>query len=228
MRIGFLKKGTKGTQWRQARSGLTRVDVVAVLFAIFVLAILFVVVLPPRRPIHPPWIICAANLRQVEVALRVWENDAGPRMPSPEANAQTIGLNSGQIGWVNAMGISNITHLSKILICPMDRETPTTIDAVGNKIRISYFLNLDANESYPQQILSGDDNIAVSGVPVKSGIFEISSNTPISWTSTRHRHIGNIGLADGSVSQTTSTWLQTMAVYSFNGTPFVTNRFAIP
>jgi hypothetical protein len=34
----------------------------------------------------------------------------------------------------------------------------------------------------PQMILSGDDNFEISGVPVKSGLLELSSNAPISWT----------------------------------------------
>ncbi len=226
MRMGITEKGTKQTEARRGRSrGLTRLDVLlAVLLAILLLTILLPMVLPRR----PSRIICVSNLRQVSMAQRIWENDNGPGMPSLNTIKPTNGLNSGQIAWANAMGISNIVHSSKILICPRDRETPTTTDAAGNKIRISYFLNLDASESYPQQILDGDDNLATSGVPVTSGIFEVSSNTSFSWTSARHRHVGNIGLADGSVEQTTSSSLQNAAAYSFLGTPFFTNRFAVP
>jgi len=210
----------------QRSRGLTRPEVlVAVLLAIFLLTILFGMVMPPRRESR---ITCIANLREISTALRVWENDNAPGMPPLKNSEPTNGLNSGQIAWINATGISNIVHSSKILICPADRETPTTTDAAGNKIRISYFLNSDANEGYPQEILSGDDNLAAKGIPVKPGIFELSSNTPIAWTLARHRYGGNISLADGSVEQTTSSSLENAAVYSLNGTPLFTNRFAIP
>jgi prepilin-type processing-associated H-X9-DG protein len=58
--------------------------------------------------------------------------------------------------------------------------------------------------------LSGDDNFEISGVPVKSGVLELSTNmaaywldVPVDWTDTRHKpRLGNIGFADGSARET--------------------------
>jgi prepilin-type processing-associated H-X9-DG protein len=69
-------------------------------------------------------------------------------------------------------------------------------------------------------LLLGDDNFEIGGVPVKSGLLELSMNTPISWTAARHKFVGNIGLADGSVQQVTQDGLRSAFV--------VSNRLAIP
>ncbi|HEX7569749.1 MAG TPA: type II secretion system protein, partial [Verrucomicrobiae bacterium] len=83
---------------------------------------------------------------------------------------------------------------------------------------------VDANPKDPQMLLSGDDNFAISGIPVKSGLLEISSNTPIAWTSARHKFAGNIGLADGSVQQVSNSELTN----SLQPTGSATIRLAIP
>jgi hypothetical protein len=227
--------------------GLTRIDVVV---AVMLSALLFILLLAMALPVHEAFrrrseeINCVSNLRQVGL-----EDGSGSRRPWTgllETNADTVGLNAGQIAWINSVGISNFERsltsltLRKILQCPADKETPITTNVTGIEIRISYFLNPDATAAYPQQLLCGDDNFALGtpGEPVpvegfdspavKPGILLLSSNTLISWTRSRHGGIGNIGLADGSVCQVSSSALQNAAAYSVAGTPLTTNRLAIP
>jgi len=83
---------------------------------------------------------------------------------------------------------------------------------------------LDADESRPQTLLSGDDNFAVGGVPIKPGLFELSSNARVSWTRARHKFNGNIGYADGSVQEFSTLGLQQTLLQS----GIATNRLAIP
>ena len=66
---------------------------------------------------------------------------------------------------------------------------------------------MDGAESYPQMILTGDDNFAVNGVRVQPGILNLSTNSSVTWTKERHNGAGNIGIADGSVQQVTSEGL---------------------
>ncbi|HEV2453279.1 MAG TPA: H-X9-DG-CTERM domain-containing protein [Verrucomicrobiae bacterium] len=238
---------------RYARTsrGLTRIDV---LVAVMLGALLFTLLLAMTLPVHEAFrrrserINCVSNLRQVGLELRETEG-SGSRRPWTsllETNAETVGLNAGQIAWINSIGISNfegsLTSLTirKILQCPADKETPISTNVTGIKIRISYFLNPDATAAYPQQMLCGDDNFALGkpgepapvdgldGPAVKPGILLLSSSTLISWTRSRHGGIGNIGLADGSVSQVSPSALQNAAAYSVAGTPLSTNRLAIP
>jgi prepilin-type processing-associated H-X9-DG protein len=232
----------------QNKRALTRLDViVAVFLAILLFALLFAMVLPIHEAVRrrSENITCINNLKQINMACRVWEGDNGSItnafVAAIRTNVDTVGLNSGQIAWINLMRpSSNILSSLKILQCPSDHETPTTTNSAGLKIRISYFLNLDANEGYPQQLLSGDDNLVLGkpgqsepvegfvGPPVKPGILLISTNTLVSWTRTRHVGRGNVSLADGSVSATSSMGLQNAVRFSLEGTPFPTNRIAIP
>ena len=75
--------------------------------------------------------------------------------------------------------------------------------------------------------MSGDDNLAVDDVPVKSGLVVIPFKE-VSWTADRHGSAGNILWADGSVSEISSSGLKSAAKLSIQGTPTMTNRFAIP
>jgi prepilin-type processing-associated H-X9-DG protein len=72
--------------------------------------------------------------------------------------------------------------------------------------------------------VSGDDNFEIAGVPVKSGLQEISTNVPIIWTTARHNGAGNVLLSDGSVQGTTSSSLRTY----WQQTGLATNRLFIP
>ena len=86
-------------------------------------------------------------------------------------------------------------------------------------------------------ILSGDDNLEVNGVRVRSGILNLWTNAPVEWTENerhgrpqqvsfrnQHLRIGNIGLADGSVQTTTSSPFQSALI----NTGTATNRLVIP
>lgn len=85
---------------------------------------------------------------------------------------------------------------------------------------------MEATESYPQMLFSGDDNLTVNGRnhPVKSGILEITTNTEIGWMETRHIKVGNISFADGSVAEVSASGLQS----ALQNTGVATNRLAIP
>jgi prepilin-type processing-associated H-X9-DG protein len=173
------------------------------------------------------------------MALRTWEEDTGGGTNiSPKENIP-IGLNRGQLAWVDAMGFTNVLQSAKVLRCPQDTKKPPINPAFP--VRISYFLNLDANETYPQLITAGDDNLAIgdekylrsdntTGVydVVMPGILEITTNTIITWTWVRHGHTGNISFADGSVAEESTSGLMNSFQYNFNGTPATTNRLAIP
>ncbi|MGA2854828.1 MAG: hypothetical protein ABSE90_11955, partial [Verrucomicrobiota bacterium] len=127
-----------------------------------------------------------------------------------------------------------------ILVCPQDKEHLPPAANFSSQLagHVSYFVNVDANDANPQMFLSGDDNFAIGGVPVKSGLLELSTNTPITWTSGRHEDsemahfwtptrrafYGNIGLVDGSVASVTDSDL----INLLRQTGVATNRLAIP
>jgi prepilin-type processing-associated H-X9-DG protein len=118
----------------------------------------------------------------------------------------------------------------KILICPADTSHVwvTNFDGNFNNSHISYFVSPDvANETNASMILIGDDNLAINGVALNSGIVELS--TQFSWTKKRHDHAGNIGYGDGSVAEISDDGLDEAAsLATKSGTNVLINRIAIP
>ncbi|HYV28933.1 MAG TPA: hypothetical protein VFA77_15465, partial [Candidatus Eisenbacteria bacterium] len=89
---------------------------------------------------------------------------------------------------------------------------------------VSYFIGLEAAETNPQSILSGDRYVR-SSRPVANGFLVLTTNDVIRWTKNYHTNHGNLGLGDGSVTgQVDSTNLQ--QALRDSGVP--TNRLALP
>lgn len=176
---------------------------------------------------------CVNNLKQIGLAYRLWGTDHFHQYPmaASATNDDAVqslseGVPIPQLCYWNYLTLSNQLATPKLLHCPADAVRPMAIrfDTSFSKMNISYFANPDAAQSHPQAILSGDDNLAIDHVPVKSGLLELSTNTSIAWTRERHHRAGNIGFADGSVQQVDTIGLHQALQKS--GTS--TNRFLIP
>jgi hypothetical protein len=213
------------------------------LVVIGALVLLALVVLPTLNRHHggPQRIACINNLKEVFLAFQIWCRDNDDKFPmqlavTNDAMMKFISSGSAYVLWQT---LSNELNTPKILVCPQDKQhsAATNFGAAFSDANISYFLNLDANKSDPQALLVGDDNFAVGGVPVKSGLLELSTNSSIVWTSGRHvsvhahfwtpalqKYIGNVALTDGSVQRLSSRQLQ-QAIQNSN---IVTNRWVIP
>ena len=138
-------------------------------------------------------------------------------------------MNSGN-AYILWRTMSNELSTPKILLCPEDAErtSATNFTAGFSDANISYFFSLDAADSYPQMILDGDDNLAINGVRVKPGILNLPTTNSLAWTKERHHGNGNIGMADGSVQQTTSDIFNSAVIAATNGAPGSTYRLVIP
>ena len=216
----------------QNNRALTLVEVLVVIMVLAVLAAMLLPTLAAAKK-KAQRISCVNNLKQIGVAFRVWEGDNGNKYPMDVSvtNGSTMELfNKGNqfqsLGFQNFLSMSNELNTPKIFHCPADTTgfAATNFSTGFNHQNISYFIGLDTNQDNPQNILSGDDNFEISGAPVKSGLLEISSNTPIAWSAARHKFSGNILLADASV-QSLSNYGLTNCLHQ---TGLATNRFAIP
>lgn len=220
---------------QQRIQALTLIEVVVILSVITVVAVLLIPSLTASK-LEGDLIQCNNNLKQVGLANRVWAEDHYHQYP---LITTTNNNGSNELLWKKVpdaqLALWNFTVMSnelsspRVLHCPADRHTTVTRDFanLGNG-NISYFASLDATETYPQMILSGDASLAVNGTPVKSGVLELSSNTPVAWTAERHDRKGNICIADGSVQCCNLQGLQTAVQYVFATVTNSTNRFAIP
>jgi prepilin-type processing-associated H-X9-DG protein len=205
-----------------------------------IVMILVVLLLPriarPRRAYAG--IDCGNNLKQVGLAYRIWEGDNGDIYPMGISVASGGSMEMVATGNVlqTFMVMSNELSTPKILFCPEDKTRtwptagwPTNEFASLSASNLSYFVGVDVTNdtANPKMFLSGDCNFVIGGVPVKPGLRSFWTNDPIGWTATRHLNpgnYGNIGFADGSVQQMTSTSLRNYLQL----TGLATNRFAIP
>jgi prepilin-type N-terminal cleavage/methylation domain-containing protein len=202
-----------------------------VLVVVVVLAVLAAVILPallaPRRPFQLAG-NCTLNLKQINLAFLMWANDNNGKYPMEISTANGGTKEMAATGDVVSTfrTMTNELNTPWILFCPagpIHNFSGINWENFTTK-KVNYFIGLDANTNRSQAILTGDDNFAIGGVPEKSGLLKISTNAPISWTAARHKFVGNIGLADGSVQQVTTNGLRQL----LQQTGLATNRLAIP
>jgi type II secretory pathway pseudopilin PulG len=200
---------------------------------IFMLAVLATMLLPPsqsHRKNAAMRAACVNNLKQVGLAFRMWDNGSTAYYPmnlSVTRGGTKELIVTGDVAQTFLV-MSNELTTPKILYCPADtKRFPATNFASGfNNENISYFIGVDANGDDPQMILAGDDNFEIGDVPVKSGLLNLSSKTPITWSAARHKFAGNLCYSDGSVQLVKvlgSTNLLHQAEFVTNGI-----RLAIP
>jgi prepilin-type processing-associated H-X9-DG protein len=206
----------------QRNRALTKIDVLAIIAVLAVAAALLLPALAAAKR-KSSRIGCMGNLKQVGIAFRLWEGDNNDKYPM--AVSVTNGGAMELIATENVAAcfqvMSNELSTPKILLCPEDtkRIAATNFSTGFSGANISYFINADAVETYPQMILDGDDNLLVDGKPVQPGILNLRPGTTIGWTKDRHHGVGNIGMADGSVQQTTSRSLNSAFGSCTNGVP---------
>jgi len=222
-------------------TALTRVEVTVVIavFAIIAVALILPALAKAKR--RASKINCVNCLKQIGISFRLWEGDNNGKYPMAVSVTNGGAMELVVAGNVAACFRVMSSELStpRILVCPEDahRVWATNFSTL-NYSNISYFVGLDVtNETCPQMFLSGDDNFAIGGFLVKSGLLELSTNTPIAWssgrhvspnshfwTAARHKFFGNIGMADGSVQQLTTDGLR----QALQQTGVATNRLIIP
>jgi prepilin-type N-terminal cleavage/methylation domain-containing protein/prepilin-type processing-associated H-X9-DG protein len=184
-----------------------------------------------RRIVHQnrsSEIQCVNNLKQIGLAYRIWEGDNGDKLPMQipaKAGGAMEPAARGNVAPIFQL-MSNELSTPRILICPADadRSVAKNFTAGFDNSKVSYFAGVDAADDKPAMFLSGDDNFAIDAVLVKSGLLLLATNAPVSWTAARHVNRGNIGLADGSVQTTDSSFLHQLLVQ----TGVATNRLALP
>lgn len=208
---------------KQRNAALTLTEVLIVITALALLAAILLPALAAAKR-RASKISCVSQLKMIGVACQVWPSGQDSKYPAQvsvtNGGAMELIATGNVAAYFRAM--TNELDVPEILICPQDTKhvSATNFAALENS-NISYFVGLDAADTQPQTLLSGDDNLIVNGTSVRPGILLLHTNDSVTWTQDRHQGSGNILLGDGSVQQTSSADLTSVA-------RLATNRLAIP
>lgn len=110
--------------------------------------------------------------------------------------------------------MSNELNTPKILICPADVRRPAANFGPGlANSNISYFVGVNADETQPQMLLSGDRNLTNGTLPANR-LLLLTTNSAPGWDHRLHKFRGNIALSDGSVQSSSTPQLRTLVTNS--------------
>jgi prepilin-type N-terminal cleavage/methylation domain-containing protein/prepilin-type processing-associated H-X9-DG protein len=183
------------------KKAFTLIELLVVIAIIAILAAMLLPVLAAAKR-RAQRINCVSNLKEVNLAFRIWEGDNNNNYPMAVSTSiggaeedvvcQTYNTYTKFSGMTNIFCVmSNELSTPKVMICPSDvahNSAATNFAELGGQTgspgvgtnAISYFVCGDANEAYPQMVMIGDRNIGITATAPSQSI-NISMGTAASF-----------------------------------------------
>jgi len=137
-------------------------------------------------------------------------------------------ITNGQVFHTFQVMSNELLGNASLLVCPSDNRAPSNDFGLGlANSNVSYFVGVDADETEPNLILSGDRNLT-NGPLTSTRLLILTTNSTPGWNDTMHNLIGNIALADGSVQTFTIPQLRKATANMVAPGSQFTNRLAFP
>jgi prepilin-type processing-associated H-X9-DG protein len=147
-------------------------------------------------------ITCVSHLKCVGLAYRIFSTDHGDQFPW-QTNFPGSQLQPDEfLRYI--VPLSNEFSTPLILPCPADTRKPARDWAHFSRENVSYFIGINAEETYPQSLLAGDRNLTTNGVRLGPGRVILDRKVNAIWDRTQHDSQGNAAMGDGSVQQLSS------------------------
>ncbi len=207
-------------------SGFTLIELLVVICLIAVLAALLLPALAGGGPSNTAR--CMSNLKQIDLGYLMWASDHAGKFPPQVSIADKGAMEFVSTGYASLQfrSLSDYLNQPNVFVCRLDKvkQVATSTKDLRDE-NLSYFINVEANTNNPSHtILAGDRNLQASGQPVKSGLFELTTNLDMSWTHDLHLRGGVLVFTDGHVQ-----FVKTNDLNSFiRSQPLATNRFCVP